>query len=92
MAHEAGDVEGGEPGLGGGGDGGAVLQQQLHHLDAVLLAGDVQRRETIQGSRVHLGEGKRIKDIWQKRFLHNTMHGLNTFNNSQENSFLTIPV
>ena len=55
VSHEAGDVEGGEAGLGGGGDAGAVFQQQLHHLDAVLLTRDVQRREPVQGARVNLG-------------------------------------
>ena len=33
--------------LSGGFNGGSVLQQQLHDLDAILLTGDVQRSETI---------------------------------------------
>ena len=33
--------------LGGGLDGSPVLEQQLHHLDPVLLARDVQRREPV---------------------------------------------
>ena len=43
------------PYLGGGFDGGAVLEQQLDHFDAVLLAGDVQGRETVEGPRVGIG-------------------------------------
>ncbi len=35
-------------------DRGSVLEQQLDDLDPVLLAGDVQRRESVQRARVHL--------------------------------------
>ena len=36
-------------------DTGAVLEQQLHHLDAVLLAGDVQGREPVQRTSIGIG-------------------------------------
>ena len=41
--------------LGGCFDGGSVLEQQLHDLDPVLLAGDVQRREPVEGPGVGVG-------------------------------------
>ena len=41
--------------LSSGLDGGAVLQQQLDHLDAVLLAGYVQGREAVESPRVRVG-------------------------------------
>lgn len=41
--------------LGGGLDGCAVLQQELHDLDAILLACDVQRSEAIQRTCVRVG-------------------------------------
>lgn len=41
--------------LGGRLDGRAVLQQELHHLDAILLARDVERRKAVQGARVRIG-------------------------------------
>lgn len=53
VAHEGGHVEWGQTGLRGCLNGSAVLQQELHHLDAVLLAGNVQRGEAIQSSGVH---------------------------------------
>jgi hypothetical protein len=36
-------------------DGSSVLEQQLDHLDPVLLAGDVQRGEPVEGPRVRVG-------------------------------------
>lgn len=40
--------------LGGCFDGSAVLEEQLYDFDAVLLAGDVQRREAVEGARVRV--------------------------------------
>ena len=54
-AHEAGHVQRSEAGLGGGLDTGSVLQQQLHHLDPVLLARDVQRGEAGLGGGLDIG-------------------------------------
>lgn len=38
----------------GGLDRSAVLQQQLHHFDAILLARDVKGREAVEGARVRV--------------------------------------
>ena len=54
-SHEAGYVERSQAGFGSGFDEGSVLDEQLDHLDAVLLAGDVERREAVEGARVDLG-------------------------------------
>jgi hypothetical protein len=54
-SHKRGDVERGEPRLCGGLDARAVLQQQLHHLYPVLLAGNVQRGEPVERPRVRVG-------------------------------------
>ena len=54
MAHEGRHVERSEARLGGSLDRRAVLQQQLHNLDPVLLTGDVQRGEAVQGAGVNL--------------------------------------
>ena len=35
--------------------GRAVLDEQLHHLYAILLAGDMQRREAVEGPCVRVG-------------------------------------
>ena len=51
-AHDAGHVQWGLPRLSGGPYAGAVLEQQLHHYDPVLLAGDVQRRGPVEGAGV----------------------------------------
>ena len=39
----------------GGFDGRSVLEEQLHHLDPVLLASDVQRGEPVEGPGVGVG-------------------------------------
>ena len=54
-AHEAGHVQWGKTRLSLRFLGGAVLEQQLDHLDPVLLAGDVQGREAVEGAAVGVG-------------------------------------
>ena len=41
VSHKGSHVKRGEPRLGGGLDRSTVLEEQLYHFDAVLLAGDV---------------------------------------------------
>lgn len=60
--------------LGDGLNGSAVLQQELHHLDSVLLAGDVQRRETIleADGRTKVTSNKdpgteRLLELWMEK-------------------------
>lgn len=45
-------MERGQAGLGGGFDASTVLEQQLNHLDAVLLAGNVKRGEAVKSPRI----------------------------------------
>lgn len=36
-------------------DGRPMLQQQLHDLDAIFLAGDMEGREAVQSPRIRIG-------------------------------------
>jgi hypothetical protein len=40
--------------LGGGFDGGSILEEELHHLDPVLLAGDMEGGEPVEGPGVRV--------------------------------------
>lgn len=53
-----------EPNLRHGLDGRPVFEQELHHLRSVLLAGDVQRRETVLHTQTHTKRERVTQGLW----------------------------